>query len=188
MYKLIIIIFLAFSQNTIAQSVHFVGEKIEILISEKNASVTGDYYFRNNSSIPAKRKLFYPFVNSKDFAYPDTIHVTSENNNISYGIKNNGINFVIEIPYDTTVQYQVYYWQNTPDFKMEYILQTTKYWKRPLEFAEYIIKVPIALELKYISYDVSKRIITKEFKIYNIHKKNFMPYKNLIIKWERNVP
>jgi hypothetical protein len=66
---------------------------------------------------------------------------------------------------------------------MEYILTTTKQWKRPLVFAEYYIHIPSKLQLKDPSYKFDLIDVTASSKTYFLKKKNFMPDKNLAVSW-----
>ena len=67
---------------------------------------------------------------------------------------------------------------------MKYILTTTKKWGKPLETAEFIIKLPASYKLKHISFDYDRHTKSDEYNIYRIIKNNFMPDQNLVIIWK----
>lgn len=176
-----------FSKSGYSQLPQFVGEKIEITLDSARFHINGDYFFKNTSSTPIKRNLFYPFPIDSGFSFPDSISVFSnqKNENISFIQVKNGISFPLEIPPKETVLFNVFYSQSTVNNKAEYILTTTKKWGKALEKAEFIIKIPSELELKFFSYEYDEFEKTDEYLIYKINKENFMPNKNLIMEWAR---
>ena len=170
-----------------SQQTKFVREKIEINLDSARFHINGDYFFKNTSTTPIKRNLFYPFPIDSCLTYPDPINIFSvqKHENISFLRVKKGIFFSIEIPPQKTVLYKVFYSQSTVNNKAEYILTTTKKWGKALEKADFIIKIPSELELKFLSYDYDEIEKIDEYLIYKIHKENFMPQKNLIVEWGR---
>lgn len=172
-------------QGTYAQSLQFFGEKIEVTIHEKYAEVNGNYHLRNNSLQPIRRTLFYPFTINQNLPYPDSISVTLNKASIPFQRKNDGIIFSMEIAPDSIEVYEVYYSQKTPANEMEYILTSTQRWQKPLRFAEYIIKLPQQLLLKYLSLNPSEMAVDGEYEIYRVFRNDYMPKTNLIVEWTR---
>ena len=96
-----------------------------------------------------------------------------------------GILFQIHVQPKDTVIISVDFTQQAPYKIMEYILTTTSEWKMPLKEADYIIKMPDDLRLvsSSLGYDSTKT--DNKFSLFYLHKKNFMPDKNLIINWRK---
>ena len=69
---------------------------------------------------------------------------------------------------------------------MEYILTTTKKWGRPLEFIEFIIKIPESYQLINLSFPYLYRKNENQNNFYYIKKENFMPEQNLMVEWGRS--
>jgi len=188
MEKTIYILFLYYGvllQSAFAQSLQFWGEKIEITIHEEHAEVRGEYHFKNSSSHSVQRTLFYPFMIKEDLPYPDSISVMHDAESISFNRQNDGIGFSVTIPPESICVYEVFYSQKTPAQKMEYILTTTQRWQKPLSFAEYILKMPLNLQLKYLSLTNPEWEIKDNYKIYRIYKTNYMPTTNFMVEWAR---
>jgi hypothetical protein len=172
-------------QFAFGQSLQFLGEKIEVTIHEEHAVVNGEYHFKNNSIHAVRRTLFYPFVINDDLPYPDSVSVTHDEESIPFRPQSSGINFSITIPPESTAVYRVVYLQKTPANKMEYILTTTQRWRQPLRFAEYTVRMPSKLQLRYLSLPDPELGIRDDHMIYRIHKTNYMPKTNLRLEWAR---
>jgi hypothetical protein len=172
-----------------AQSLQFYGEKIEISILGDNALVTGEYYFRNNTSQSIRRTLYYPFVINRDLTWPDSISVyqVSEKKSLTFRKSKEGILFTLQVPADSTVIYKVIYRQRTPSRKMEYILTTTRRWNEPLSFAEYLIRLPKSFMLQYLSLKPSEIDDVLDSQIYKIQKNDYSPETNLTVQWTRSI-
>ena len=172
-----------------AQSLQFYGEKIEISILGDNALVTGEYYFRNNTSQSIRRTLYYPFVINQNLPWPDSISVNqvSEKKSLTFRKAKEGILFTLQVPADSTVIYKVTYRQQTPSQMMEYILATTQKWGYPLVFAEYSIILPEKFELLDISLAPDSRQVINHKQIIKINRQNYLPTKNLTLYWKSEV-
>lgn len=180
---------LLFWDSLAGQALQFYGEKIEISILGDNALVTGVYYFKNNTKKIIRRTLYYPFVINQDLSWPDTISVyqISEKKSLTFRNAKEGILFTLQVPADSTVIYKVKYRQRTPNRKMEYILTTTQKWGRPLVFAEYSVILPEKFELLDISLAPDSRQTINHKQIIKINRQNYLPTKNLILFWKKEV-
>lgn len=127
----------------------------------------------------------YPFIVNDSLPFPQKISVKNENNNtyLKFVTEPSGILFLIHVLAKDTVVLTVDFTQQTPYKTMEYILTTTSEWKKPLKEAEYKIKVPDNLYLVYSSLGYDSTKAENKFNYFYIHKKDFMPVKNLIINW-----
>ena len=168
------------------QSLQFYGEKIEFRIQGEYAQVTGEYYFKNNTSRSLHQAMFYPFVINQDLPWPDSIsiYLVSEKKSITYREAKAGILFMIVVPADSMVIYKVTYRQRTFGRKMEYILTTTQKWGHSLVFAEYSISLPEKFKLLDISLTPDSRQVINHKQIIKINRQNYLPTKNLKLYWE----
>ena len=171
------------------QALQFYGEKIEVCIQGEYAQVTGEYYFKNNTSRSLHQAMFYPFVINQDLPWPDSIsiYLVSEKKSITYREAKAGILFMIVVPADSMVIYKVTYRQRTPGRKMEYILTTTQKWGHPLVFAEYNLSLPEEYKLMDISLTPDSRQVINHKQIIKINRQNYLPTKNLKLYWESEV-
>ncbi|MBI4810720.1 MAG: hypothetical protein HY800_04630 [Ignavibacteriales bacterium] len=166
----------------------FIRERIEIHVQDNNCCLKGQYYFTNNTSTILQRTVYYPFIVSEALPFPDSIVVNDMGNckTLPFLKSRSGILFSISIPPKTTNMYEVMYFQRTLDYFMEYILTTTHQWGKPLMRGEYVVDIPSKYKLKYISMRYDREEDHDGDISYIIHRENFMPEKNLIIRWERS--
>lgn len=178
-----------------AQPLQFARERIEVEVWGGECILNGTYYLRNNGHSPLRAALYYPFVITPELPFPDSIEITDGRSGqvVQFSSAANGIYFPVSIPAQDTAIYRVYYCQKTPSGKMEYILTSTQKWKRPLETADFIIRIPPEYLLISLSYPFDRAVPDSTGEkdgqriTYFIHKENFMPLTNLIIQWERRI-
>jgi len=168
------------------QPIRFSEENIEILINDEYAIVNGKYTFRNKSNEEVNRTLFYPFPINQFLTYPDRIEVFDQDNKIiPFSKSSSGMYFSLIVPPKEESIIKVTYSQKLLSNEMKYILTTTQNWKSPLQKAEYKISLPLEFELKGLSLKADSIYSNSTYNIYYINKENFMPDKDLIIKWIR---
>jgi hypothetical protein len=175
------------SGQIFAQNVVFSREKIELDIKNQQCCLRGTYYFQNRSAMVSERMIYYPFSVNYNLAPPDTIVVTdmSRHKSINFSGSEQGILFPLVIPAKGESAYRVIYCQNTPQQKMEYILTSTHFWNRPLDQAEFIIKLAADLQLKYLSISWDSTRVSQETIYYYKTRYHFMPDSNLVVEWTR---
>ncbi|MGD0337830.1 MAG: DUF4424 family protein [Bacteroidota bacterium] len=97
-----------------------------------------------------------------------------------------GIFFEIKIrPNDTSI-YHIEYNQRIVSDSVRYILQTTKYWHKPLETAEYKLVVEKPVTVQTLSYRPDSVYQIQGMKIYYWWKENFLPEEDMIIHFTAN--
>ncbi len=170
-----------------AQPVVFSSERLEIVIYEEFYTLKGQYWFENNNFNTSHTALFYPFVINDELAFPDSFRISTALSPgvIDYKRSGNGIIFKLSIPPQSTKSYSIFYKQPYKKDKIEYILTSTREWKKPLVSAEYVIDVPKNVRLKSISYEIDSLKYFNNYTRYIIRRNNFMPDKNLIIKLDK---
>lgn len=190
MKKLLSFLFIfAASGLLFGQDICFDRELIEIKVTPGNCKLTGIYFMISDPGNQQSQILLkYPFPVSDSQPFPTNITVTNmaSDTPIQYRENPEDIFFAIPIAPGKTSCFQVNCLQPVQENRFEYILTTTLAWHRPLTKADFQITIPKELELVSISleYDSVKTIESQ--KIYYITKRNFMPRKNLILKWRED--
>jgi hypothetical protein len=167
-----------------------VSEEIELIVKDSNCTVRGRYWFRNDDLKSANIVLFYPFVINEQLPYPDTIFVANvgSDQQVKFTRSKNGVFFDVTVQAFSTALYCVSYTQRTSTCSMQYLLQTTAQWGKPLEQALYRVRIPE----KYILMSSTIRFPTmyeqKYEKVYESCKEDFMPSTDFMIQWKRGLP
>ena len=185
-YFFTIIFFIVFSNTKLfSQNLIFYKERIEIHIKKNGCFLKGRYYFKNTSELSVDKTIYYPISKKHNLSKPDSLAVfdLTKGKIITYSKYLDGISFNLQVPKNEQVVFEVTYFQKAPKQKMEYILTTTKKWHRPLEQAEFIIKINSGLILKFLSMKYDYKKITVNDISYLISRFSFMPNSNLLIQW-----
>ncbi|MCD4696641.1 MAG: hypothetical protein K8S16_10425 [Bacteroidales bacterium] len=173
---------LSFTQN-----LQFFKEKLDFTITNTEFTVDGIYFFRNNTQDTIRQYLLYPFTQN-----PELGEVTSIKGNSIYPEMKNPVivNFdqkaarfkLLVYPNDTAVV-RIIYKQAITNNKAEYILTSTKAWNRPLEQADFTLKIPIKVKIEELSYDADSLLIKHDHLLYKWYFKDFMPPKNFFVSF-----
>jgi hypothetical protein len=185
LFALVALTILLSTGNLCSQVPNFIQERIDVFVHKDYAEIEGIYYFYNPHTTPTQNSFYYPFVLNENLKYPDSISAAylKTGEKINFRKSKSGIHFVLSIAPGDTCIYKVYYRQKVKTSQMEYILTTTKQWRKPLSYAEYYIHLSSNLQLKDSSYKFDLVGETASSKTYFLKKKNFMPDKNLVVSW-----
>ncbi len=134
-----IITFSLFLNQLHSQHLNFYREDISFTIKDNYFYVDGDYYFCNTGKDSLNQILFYPFPIDSLYGNTDSIKITDFkfNKNIDFSIEKTGVSFVVKLNPYGTIKYNIQYRQKLLGNKAEYILLTTKQWKKPIEQVNY---------------------------------------------------
>lgn len=149
-------------------------------VDSGRVTVSGEYFFRNNSKQILKAKIFYPFPVDEFHNYPDSISIE----NLNYTQTDSGVYFTMQFRPQVIETLRVFYHQSLKRNQCRYILTTTKYWRNSLQQANFIIDVAENLEGVELSYCADSVIFRNNRRYYYLSKKKFMPPKDLIVKWQ----
>ena len=175
---LIILGLIIFSQVSVYGHLSFVKEKLTITVHPAYCELDGDYIFLNPNRVSAK--ILYPFVINEKLGFPDSILIRDQSGEIiSHKNKSSGVTF----HFRKSTFFNAYYRQKTANHYFEYILTTTQAWRSPLK--EMIIKIKISKELDLTDLSLSYNAMEDngDFTTYIITRNNYMPKKNIIIRW-----
>lgn len=163
----------------------FEKEKIQIVIAPGECTLKGNYYFKNNSSSPCGRTLYYPFVLNDDLPFPDSVNVTDLDDGLAipFHTSAKGITFDVSLLPFSTKTVAVEYHQRCSKKRFEYILTTTSRWQKPLKSAEFLISLPTELILDSISIPCDTISATSDGQQCLIRRAPFIPTEDLSITW-----
>ncbi|MBN1326328.1 MAG: DUF4424 family protein [Candidatus Cloacimonetes bacterium] len=168
--------------------VNFIAEEINFCLSKNHFSVEGYYHFRNNSTTAVSRLLFYPFP--LDSCYGEVtdikaVMIEGDSTSILLDHHTNGLSFTISILPGETAVYLLAYVQELRCNRAEYILTTTRSWKKPLENVDYRLTVSQDIIVDSLSILPDSISVSETERQFYWHRKNFFPDRNFIVFFNR---
>lgn len=181
------LILIGISETSTAQNIEFFREYIAFEITDNSFIVDGIYYFCNVGEKPVNQILYYPFPAGKDYGKVDTISVINLKTklNVLRNYNNHGASFFISIEPYNIEKYKIFYRQKILGNKAEYILNTTKSWKKPFEKANYELIIGVSYVIDSVSYMPDSSAIIGDFQHFYWNKQDFMPDKNFVIYFNK---
>lgn len=183
--KMLIILITLINIDLSGQDVSFYRENITMKINNEQFFVSGRYFFRSKTA--DKKLLFYPFPKDSLYGKVNSILLYDLTNNQTVELVTSDtskILFLADFSKNLEIELLISYEQNLLGNRAEYILVTTKIWKKPLEEAYYQLIVPANHVITCFSIPPIDSIITQQEKIYTWEKFEYMPLENLIFEFE----
>ncbi|UCC79511.1 MAG: hypothetical protein JSW64_14795 [Candidatus Zixiibacteriota bacterium] len=180
----------SFSQSQMNMPVEFYKEEISMTINNGDFTISGIYYFRNNTEMDKPMPIVFPFYIDDSTHYPHEITAFALNGEekIKLDYQENKERGSIRIgipmkPKEITV-WRLEYTQKIDKPQATYILKSTEAWGRPLGEALYKIDIPCSIDVDYIWADVDSVTANNNRETLWIHKTEYMPFKDMTIKWK----
>lgn len=187
MIRLLAFIFLFLSGSHLkSQNIEFFREDLTFEIKNGYFYVDGIYHFCNIGNKPEKNNLYYPFPIDSIYGCIDSISITNLNSQqkVEYITnKEKGIYFNIFINSYDIEKYRIKYRQKLKTNQAEYILTSTQAWKKPFELVNYKLITDSSVKIISLSYEADSVHFSKINNVYYWQKKDFMPNKNMVIRF-----
>ena len=178
-------------ENPRSRQVEFFKEEITMSVTDSSSSISGVYYFRNNTEKDRPYSVVFPFYVDGVSHYPHEIRAYTVTDGDTLVIEpahlegRNVIRLRIPMkPKEVTVWYLDYTQRIESDYA-RYILTSTSAWGQPLEEATYRFLIPAGYRIIEIwpKADKARRIkLTIEMWCEKI---NFIPDQDMRIFWDR---
>lgn len=175
-----ILLFTGYETHSKMNFLKFYQEEIFLNCYKERIEVEANYHLLNNSDNFINVKIGCQFPSDTLHEYPYDIEVKGYNHekfdesNICWDMQ-----FDPNEKKDVTVKYK----QKIKSKLARYILTTTQKWGEPFKQAEYYISVPKNWTNIRISYPYDKMTVKENRLHYYIKRENFLPKKDLIVKW-----
>jgi hypothetical protein len=177
---------LLLTRTLVAQSFDFYKEEISFGIDTVFFSVSGDYYFRNNTGRTLSPEITYPVRRCTPGKPFDTV--------MAYDISGSGLplkmtisdtlgRFMINLPPYAYKMIRVFYRQRHNGTAARYILLTTKNWNKPLEDARYSLVIRKNIVIDQFSIAPDRSVDFGDTTVYYWKRKNFMPERDFEVKF-----
>lgn len=161
-----------------------------MIVNKGEFTISGTYFFRNNTESGKPMPIVFPFYIDDSTHYPQDIKafVTASEEKQPLEFQENrergSIKIIIPIKPKETTSWHLEYTQKIDKPQATYILQSTQAWGKPLEEALYRIDIPDNIDIDYIWADVDSVTAAGGREILWIHKTEYMPFKDMIIRWK----
>lgn len=181
LFALLFILFI-FSITGNAQIADFYKEYITIEIKKSSVEINGVYQLRNPEEIDLEMNLHYPFPLDSMYGKVRNLYAFERLNdsviNRLGGQNEKGAMVELKIPAKSEKTLYIGYTQELLGNKAEYILTTTKKWKKPLESSEFELILPAGTKIDDVTYKAINRLATNNKLHYYFRETNFMPQVN----------
>jgi hypothetical protein len=170
-----------------AQDLQFYREELDFRIGEGFFYMDGIYHFCNIGSDSLNTILFYPFPVDEKYGDVDTFLVQDLTDGHKVTIDRQarqGIGFWIALPPYGIKKYRIYYRQPLLGHQAEYILTTTKAWKRPLESAVFTLSVPSEIRITSFSIAPDDHQDGPVYSLFYWKRSGFLPDTNFVVVFE----
>jgi hypothetical protein len=164
-------------------TVVFEKEHIKIFVGSKSLRVEGLYTFSNPHASEIRQALFYPVPVDSLHPRQDYVLVRVHGEVIPTTNGENGVFFGIRVPAGGTLPVEVIYEQTSLDGTGCYILTSTAAWEAPLEHSSFEVHVPDSIALDWMAYEAGKVSRRDGERVYEFAEKDFMPDKDLCLRW-----
>ncbi len=181
--QILIVILIGRSICYSQENLLFESENLTFNIQDSVFFVEGLYYF--NSAIENEYPIFYPFPTDSVYSKPFNIHVEYINTSqeINYNIASDSSSIVFSVLIKGETPLLITYNQYLKANKAKYILNTTKYWGRPLKQVDFKLVTALDVVIKSFSITPDKKFTLENKKIYLWQKENYMPKKDFEIEF-----
>jgi hypothetical protein len=180
----------SFSQSRMNVPVEFFKEEIFMTVNIGEFTISGTYYFRNNTEISKPMPIVFPFYIDDSTHFPHEIKASvttdKEKRQLDFQehLERGSLRISIPMkPKEITI-WRLEYTQKIDKSQATYILQSTQAWGKPIEEALYKIDIPDNINVDYIWADVDSVTNKGNREILWIHKTEYMPFKDMTIKWK----
>jgi hypothetical protein len=146
--------------------------------------IRGIYHIRCNqgTAIP----LIYPFPSDSLYGEVDAVFIhdlDQDLNILPKAISRQSALFTVDLAGRNEVSLQISYRQKLLGTQAEYILETTRFWGKPLELANYELIIPDTLHITSFPYPPQDSLETGGYRVYYWEMQHFMPEVNMLFKW-----
>jgi len=172
-----------------AQIIEFYKEYITIEIHNGYVEINGVYQLRNPGNSTQEMKLYYPFPIDSMYGEVSDAYAFERmgDTTITRLIAQNEKGAMVDLKVAPMLAKTLYigYTQKLLSNKSEYILTSTKKWKKPLESSEFELIVPFSYTIDSMTYHPFDTAVSGNKTHYFVRKINFMPEKNFVV-WFKN--
>ena len=169
-----------------AQKCRFVSEKLEMRIDRTWFTVKGEYTFSNPAADTVTAPIAYPVPSYGMRNTLDTLAVMSRTSPPAFlpvRLKDTVASFSLTIPPKSEKTVWIYYKQRHPKGYAKYFLSMAAKWEQPLEYAKYTLFAGRGTDIRSFSIPYDSKRDTGGGITYQWERRNYLPNKDLEIRY-----
>jgi hypothetical protein len=186
LFKLALQILFIAATITQASGIFFPRERVDATICSKDTlQINGVYWFANKTNKAAATNIYFPFAIDSFSLFPHYIELTnlSAKKPVKFNALPKGIQWKLSLEAGAVDSFLVVYRQKTSNMSACYIVTSALMWGRPLETADFSVKVPSGIVLDYWSFRCDSVVTQKDTLIYNANYSPFSPVADMLMRW-----
>lgn len=171
-------------------TVRFDRERIEVQIERGRIHVKGLYHYTNASGLPAVLTLGVPFPVDSNHPQPEWFALYESGEDGRAGaeivpvVRGSDVSFrLIFRPYEAK-WILLEYSQPSHVPRGRYLLTTTRPWRRPIERADYVLRIPHESSLLSSNYPVTSEPAAAGWQAFTFSKTDFFPDRDWEFAWD----
>jgi hypothetical protein len=168
-----------------AQEISFFKENITMKLEQDHFYVSGNYFLKTTGD--QSITLVYPFPVDTLYGDVDSLRIFNLSTNRliePLDVKKEAAVLKVDFGDLKEVEILISYRQKLLGNRAEYILESTRSWRKPLEQADYELIVPDRLKINSFSYPPDESIAAGTETIYYWSRSNFMPSVNMVFEFK----
>ncbi len=170
-------------------TVQFDRERIEVRVAKDRIQVKGFYHYANASRLPAVLTLKIPFPVDRGHPQPEWYALCEADERgravaeIAPVVRGNDISIRLIFGPREAKWIKLEYAQPALAPNGRYLLTTTRAWRRPIDQADFVLRLPHNFSLRGSSYPVAA---SREgsWKTYAFSKTSFFPAQDWVFAWD----
>jgi hypothetical protein len=171
--------------------VDFYKEEITLVVKDCRATISGEYYFCNNSNKEGVFPISFPFFIDSLTSYPDKIKAYGIEKGKTIKLKLNkdkksgSITIQIPLKSKATTIWHLNYSQKIQSTHARYIITSTNAWRLPLLEATYRFIAPVDFDSIRVWPEADSTFKESTRQVFIAHKRDFMPHQDMEIFWHQ---
>lgn len=171
-------------------SVRFDRERIEVQACRGSIRVKGLYHYTNASRLPAILTLKVPFPVDHDHPQPDWFALCESGEDGRAGeeiapvVRGSDVSFRLIFRPHEAKWILLEYSQPSQVPRGRYLLTTTRPWRRPIEHADYVLRIPREFSLLSSNYPVRSEPAAAAWQAFTFSKTDFFPDRDWEFAWD----
>jgi hypothetical protein len=169
--------------------VQFERERIQVRVEAARIHVTGQYLYRNTSFLPAVLTLAVPFPVDTKHPVPDGFALGEVDENgrwltdVAAAVNGENVRFRLMFRPGEAKWVRLDYSQKAFASNGRYLLMTTRAWRRPIERAEFSLRLSPGLELRGSNFELERIQREGSASHYAFSRQQFWPHDDWRFTW-----